>query len=335
MSVTSIGDLAQTFLLQRRGTALKADIQRFGQELSSGQTADIAKHLGGTYGRLSTIEQGMRLQSGYRTTQAEVTQMTSVMQVALEQVRTVSGDLAQDLILSSQAHIIASQDANIAGARSTLDTVVAQLNEQSAGRSLFAGDATDQPALAQPADILSALNTAVAAETTAAGVISAVDAWFADPAGFAAVAYLGSTTGLAPLQLSDTASVTVEPRADSAEIKSLLRNIALAAVAGEPGFPLNSDETGKVLKDAGHALFAAQKDMISLQARLGFVEEQIATWSAKTDKEIVGLEYAKGALLAADPYEAATRLEQAQFQLESLYSVTVRLSGLSLVNFLR
>jgi flagellar hook-associated protein 3 FlgL len=36
-----------------------------------------------------------------------------------------------------------------------------------------------------------------------------------------------------------------------------------------------------------------------------------------------------------DPYEAATKLEAAQSQLEALYTVTARLSRLNLVDFLR
>jgi flagellar hook-associated protein 3 FlgL len=44
--------------------------------------------------------------------------------------------------------------------------------------------------------------------------------------------------------------------------------------------------------------------------------------------------FAKTGLLEIDPFEAATKLEEVQFQLQSLYSVTVRMSQLSLVKFL-
>jgi flagellar hook-associated protein 3 FlgL len=47
------------------------------------------------------------------------------------------------------------------------------------------------------------------------------------------------------------------------------------------------------------------------------------------------LEIARADLVAIDPFEAATRMEAAQTQLETLYSVTARLSRLSLVDFLR
>lgn len=335
MSMTSIGDLAQTFLLQRRSSALKTDIQRLSTELSSGQTADIADHLSGNFSRLSQIERDMRVLDGYRTTQSELTQLSDGMQNALEYVRTESLSLSQSLMVGAQGHIPASQETLAADARATLETVISTLNAQSAGRSPFAGDATDQIALASADVMLSALSTAVAGATDAATAIAAVDNWFADPTGFATVGYLGSTTPRAASRVSDTASVSIDPRADDPEIRDTLKSIAMAALTGEPGFPLSGSASSEVLRDAGTKLFGAQEGLVSVQSKLGFAQERLQDWTVRTNTEIASLEYAKGALVSVDPYETATKLEAAQFQLESLYSVTVRLSQLSLVNFLR
>ncbi len=81
-------------------------------------------------------------------------------------------------------------------------------------------------------------------------------------------------------------------------------------------------------------MLIAQDDVIALRADVGFVESRIEKVAARNAAEVTGLEFAKVALLEIDPYEAATRLEEAQFQLQSLYTVTVRMSQLSLVNFL-
>jgi flagellar hook-associated protein 3 FlgL len=77
-----------------------------------------------------------------------------------------------------------------------------------------------------------------------------------------------------------------------------------------------------------------QDDLTSLRAQIGFAEARIDSMATRNASESVSLEYAKGTLLAADPYETATRLEEVQFQLQSLYAVTVKTSQLSLVNFL-
>ncbi|MDG1170848.1 MAG: flagellin, partial [Sulfitobacter sp.] len=85
---------------------------------------------------------------------------------------------------------------------------------------------------------------------------------------------------------------------------------------------------------SGQALLIAGDDVIALRADVGFVEARIEKIGARNSAEATSLEYAKRALLEIDPYEAATKLEEAQFQLQSLYSVTVRMSQLSLVNFI-
>ena len=82
-------------------------------------------------------------------------------------------------------------------------------------------------------------------------------------------------------------------------------------------------------------LVYAQQEVVGAQARVVIAQEQIEGWMLRTETEMVGMENARNSLLAVDPYETATRLEAAQFQLESLYTVTVRLSNMSLVNYLR
>ena len=56
--------------------------------------------------------------------------------------------------------------------------------------------------------------------------------------------------------------------------------------------------------------------------------------SARNEAEETSLEFARNSLLAADPFETATELENVQFYLQSLYTVTARNSQLNLVNFL-
>jgi flagellar hook-associated protein 3 FlgL len=51
--------------------------------------------------------------------------------------------------------------------------------------------------------------------------------------------------------------------------------------------------------------------------------------------EATSLRMAELDLVAADPFEAAARLEEARLQLEQLYIVTARVARLSLVEVLR
>ena len=60
-----------------------------------------------------------------------------------------------------------------------------------------------------------------------------------------------------------------------------------------------------------------------------------AALTIRAAAEATALGLAREALIGADPYEAAAALEAAETQLETLYTLTARISRLSLVNFLR
>jgi flagellar hook-associated protein 3 FlgL len=335
MTMNTIGDTARAFGLRNQQTALKKDIQRLNTQLATGQTADIARHLGGSYARLTGIERDMRVLDGYKVSIAEATQFTELMQGRMGQMNDIAADFARDLIGGNATQGPSSAEALTAEGRLQFSSVVTMLNSEAAGRSLFAGDKTDVNPLVDADAFLGELETVVAGATTAADVETALDAWFASPAGFDSFAYQGSTTGLAPLKMSETASMSVDIRADDKVFKDILKGLAMAAMADAPGTSLSAGEKGKLFSQSGTALLTAESGLIGLAAKLGVAQEQIDQWSVRNQSELAGLQYAKGALLTVDPYETATELEAAQFQLESLYAVTVRLSQLSLVNFLR
>ena len=95
----------------------------------------------------------------------------------------------------------------------------------------------------------------------------------------------------------------------------------------------NAKDEGNDAED-GRGL-GAQDQLTKLRADIGFSQSRIQNVSTRNAAQTTSLEYARTALLEADPYETATKLEDVQFQLQSLYSVTVRLSELSLLNFMR
>lgn len=333
--MNTLGDMARSFALRHQNTLLKTDIQRLNQELATGRAADLASHLGGSYSRLTAIERDMRMLDGYGVAVSEAAQFTELMQARLGQINSISTELSRDLLIGGASQSAVAAQALDVKARMQFSSVVAMLNSEVAGRKLFSGDTTDVNPVIDADLLLAELETVVAGATTAADIKTALDAWFAAPAGYDGIAYTGSTTALAPLRMSETASVSVDIRADDAALKDVLKGLAMAAMANAPGTTLSFREQGSLFFQSGEALLSAETGLIGLQARLGMAQEQIDRWSVRNQSEMAGLQYAKGALLSVDPFEAATELEAAQFQLESLYAVTVRLSQLSLVNFLR
>lgn len=335
MSSLSIGDLAQSFLLQRRGTSLKTELSRLTYELASGQVSDIKSVLAGNFSYLSDIEKSMTTLNGYKVASTEAAQFTNTLQSVLENVQDISSTFASNLLSVSAGGLDTVAQQSAAEARQHLDSIVSAFNTDFAGRNVFSGTASNAVPLPPSDDILDAIRTELTGVVGSTAKLAAARAWFDDPAGFDSVIYQGSDDALAPFRLSETENISLDVRANSDEVKEIILHIALAGLADDAALGVNVAERKSMLKSSGEGLFAAQDQITSLRANIGFTEARIDDIATRSAFELTSLEYAKGALLAADPYETVTRLEEVQFQLQSLYTVTSRSSELSLVNFLR
>ncbi|MDW3223897.1 MAG: flagellin [Paracoccaceae bacterium] len=334
MTSISLGDLAQSFMLQRRSVSLREDITRLTDELSSGQVADVRDVLSGNHNYLTGLERSLEILDGYSVANAEATYFTGAMQAALERAQTFGGELGLDLILAGGGPIGVVSGNPGDNARIQLQGMINSINGDIAGRSLFAGIATDQDPLPSADDLMAQVLTVITGQTTPEDIVAAAEAWFADPAGFDATAYAGSNTALAPFALSETERVNLDVRANEDAIKNLLLHTTVAALADDPTLGLTVPEKSELFGITGIGLQSNQDQMTSLRAKIGFTEERIALISARNQAEETSMEFARNTLLEADPFETATELESVQFHLQSLYAVTVRSSQLALVNFL-
>lgn len=334
MMNTSIGDMAANYAQRLRNSGIKQDINRLTAELASGQVSDIRQVLAGNYSYLTDIERKMTALSGYSVATAEAAHYSGAMQTSLGQIGNITQNLSASL-LTAGTNTTGPSAATIASeAKNALGGIIGRLNAQIAGRHMFSGTATDRPPVVDVDTLLAELSSAMAGTTTPDDMLTAALAWFDDPAGFAATAYTGSSDGLSPFDLSRTEKVSLDVRATAPELRDALRLTAVAALADDPSFGLTAPDQTELFGKTGQAMLQAQDGLTSLQARIGFVEARIDAITVRNAAELTSLEYAKSELLAVDPFDAATRLEAAQFQLQSLYSVTVRMSQLSIVNFL-
>ncbi len=335
MSMTSIGDIASGLMLRARSAALKQTVSRLTEELASGKVSDVNARLGGDYAYLSDIESGLKRLDGYSVASGEAGVLAATMQTALGRTSDIAGALAETLLGVATSAPGPTSDLTTLPAESGLADIMSALNQSVAGRSAFSGTATDQPALASADLLLSGLKAALAGQNGVSDIRAAADLWFSDPAGFQAIVYTGADQDLEPLRISESEVVDLSIRADNAEFRDVLKEVALAALARDPALGLDAQAQSDLLLDTGQRLLDAKNQIIGVQANLGFAEARIEASVARASATRSSLEIARGELLAADPYDTATRLSEVQFQLESLYSVTVRSAGLSLVNFLR
>lgn len=335
MSSFSVGDLAQTFMLQRRGAALKTDMARLNEELATGQVSDVKSVLAGNVSYLSDIESDLRTLKGFGVSISEATQYSDSVQTALQRMSTSAQTLSSTLLSVSSNAVGPVLDQISQDAEVEFASLVSALNTNSGGRSLFAGNATDQPAVVSSAEILAELRTATSGLTSTQDIVSAVDTWFSDVLGFEASAYSGGADDVAPFRLADGETVSVQLKADDEVFRNLLKSVATAAIASDASFGLSEQEQRDLLADAGSGILKSQEELTATQASVGAAQARIEEMATRNATQETALEYAKGALLQADPYETATELEAVQFQLQSLYAITARMSDLSFVNFIR
>jgi flagellar hook-associated protein 3 FlgL len=335
MSVTSIGDMAQSLILRTRGAALKSSMITLSNELSTGQTSDVAARLGGDYAYLTDIDRNLSRLGGYAVVANEASVFAGAAQLGLERMQEVAARLGTDFLTINPAYLEVVRLNIGQQARNGLDSIIGALNGSAGGRSLFAGTATDTSPLASSGTLVAALKGEVAGMTLTSQILQAVDDWFADPGGFKATMYAGSDQPLAPIQVGANEQVTMSLRADDPGFRSVLRNAAVAVLATDPDLGLDVDVQNALLKVAGEGLLNDDLGLTGLRADLGFAQSRIEVASSRTAAARTSLEFARNELLGADPYETASRLEEVQFQLESLYAVTVRTSRLTLLSFLK
>lgn len=334
MSMQGLGDLAQSFQLRRDNARLQATFRTLADELSSGRKSDLGRTVSGDFGPLLGIERGLKALSAYATSVTEAALMAEAAQSALGYVRDRGASISPALLLVDGDYDPTIVNAAAATAARGFDDAVSALNVRVGDRSVFAGVATDSPALAAPETMLAALEAAIAAETTAAGVETVVAAWFGPGGGFETVGYLGAADPMSDIPISADERVTLDVTADDAGLRGMLAGLALGALVDRGLFTGVPAERAALARASGERLLSADYAVTETRARVGVAEERIETARTRNAAEAQSLELARASIVEADPYETAARMRELEVQLETLYTVTARMARLNLTAFL-
>ncbi|SMX40422.1 flagellin [Octadecabacter ascidiaceicola] len=336
MAISMIGDLRQHFVTTRHNTSLKNDLNTLVQELTSGEKSDLTSHLNGDQTILAGLDRQLQMLQQFSQSNVETGQFLSLMQTTIAGVDS-HRETANAALLSINTSSTPSQIENAAEvARGSFDAVVKTLNVRSAGNTMFGGNNFGSNALADPEVIMADLESAVVGLTTAGDINSAIDAWFDAPAGgFETDGYLGDASGYISRLSAAEQTVEIGVRADDQAIRDTLKALAKGALAGEPSLGIGTETQQELQERAGIDLLSSASGLTGLQARIGYAEQRIEQASVRTTAQISSLSIARNDLVAADPFETATRLQSVQLQLKTHYTLTARLSNLSLTEYLR
>jgi flagellar hook-associated protein 3 FlgL len=335
MRVNGGSDLARLQALQKQAFATRNKLDVAAQELTTNLKASRFEATGGNLTRLFALERALDRNAVFAETISLTELRLEVMQESLGQILTPAADLAVDLIDSVNKGDVATSRLHASTARQNFAATVGLLNGQVAGQSLFAGAATDSPALAAADAMLADLDALAGGAADAAGAIAAIEAYFARPAGaFYATGFVGSTDDLTPVAIGDGQRLDYGMRADRDELVAVLKAQAMAAVVAGGAFAGSEADQMALLGEAGAQLLAAKEGILDLRAEVGGRQEMVERAKAQRVSERDTLDLARGKIVATDPLEAASAYQSLEVQLESIYTVTSRIANLRFLNFM-
>ncbi len=336
MTMTSIGDLAGSFANRLHTVRIKSELLQLSNELSTGRPTDPVAHVGGDTSRLAMIDRDIAI-AGARVSAANgLGRFLSTMQTALDAVEGVrSNVVAQLLPVNGASTSLDISRASSVGA-DAFRQIVSQLNSSYGGVALFAGTASDGAALADADAMLASLSAAAAGAVTASDVLAAVDDWFNDPVGgFATIGYLGDTGAHLERRIDNDVNATIDARADHPALKELLRSTAVLALATDPALSLTDSTALTLVTGELPRMLSAAGSLTDLRADVGYLEERTAEAATRNGALAASLTIMRNELALVDPYATAVALKERETQLETQFTLTARLSNLSLVNYLR
>ena len=334
MSPTSIGDLAANFMNRRFDARVNDRIQTLSLELTTGVTEDPVERLGGMTAGLVALDRSLSLMDAYDLAGKQAVNVATATRITLQGVGGHLGAIEGSTAIFLEGGSDAAVGPLAQESRSAFDGVIETLNTQLLGKPLFAGTSVSGPAIQSSDQIFSNLTASLTGLTTAEDVSDAIDDYFRPGGAFEAADYLGADRSRDAMRVGAGRTVSLDLRADDDRLRGTLAELAKIAVL-DMGV-LAGEEKERVALVSGRMsdLLSARDALTDMTAEAGSAEaslEQIATRNA-TERE--SLSKHRLNLLATDPYATATELQSSEAQLEMLYTLTARLSRLSLTAYL-
>jgi flagellar hook-associated protein 3 FlgL len=329
------------------------ELNQASQEATTGVYADIGLALGGNTARSVDLSREITRIDAITSSNAVADQRLSSSQTALSSMSAAAQGLLNQLVALSGNNDNSSMVLTQQTADSALQTFQSYANTMVDGEYLFAGINTDvQPVTDNSArfttEIKSRLATYMSAQSppltsttdlTAAQmtdfITTQVDPMFTDD------------TRSAPFNWSSWSSASDQNMTSRINNSELVESSTNANAPGMRYFALASVVTSALMsqKLSSAALGAVSTQAISYtrqaidglndqQSKLGLSQERVtkANDALSAQKDIIQNQVID--LQGVDPYEASTKVNSLETQLETAYTIVAKIQQLSLVNYL-
>lgn len=319
------------------------------KELSTGRHADVGATLGAGTGVAISLRQDLNLIKATKDANGLVATRLTASQAALQNIADGAQAFLADLVRIQSAS--ASPDTIVAEAQAGLRTLTDQLNSSVNGQFLFSGINSDvkpvddyfAPSSPNKLAIDAAFLAKFGMTQNDPGVVNISPSDMADfldnqfSAQFSGANWTSNWSSASDKvvrnRISRSEMVDTSATANAQVFKDLNAAYTMMSDMGFTG--LNDSAKQAVIKKALQLVGNSIGGLGNVQAALGVAQERVTNANDNIDHQVNFLTLSIDNLESVDPSEVATRISLLQTQLEAAYSVTSRLSNLSLMDYIR
>ncbi|RFB04745.1 flagellin [Parvularcula marina] len=306
---------------------IRRDLTQASVELVTGRKQNLGRVLGVEAGDYNIVAKALADADTSIDRLTLSNNRLSATQIPLHQIRTALTDYAveTDSLLVTDEFVNTTISAD---AKSQIRQIFTSLNSSYAGRNLFSGDSVESAATSTADEFFTAIEASLAGATDAATLDTAIDTFFAPGGDFDTLIYQGGAGFASAVRLPTGGTVSFQLKADDQSFRTALEGLVRVAYAPQEG-QVDFAREGVTLVRNAEAL------LIQHEAELGRQQNLIDNSIDAVNQERLILAETENTFAGADPYEAAALVQNLELQLQTAYTVTARISRLTLTNFVR
>lgn len=342
MKTSSISSQTISNAMQLTVSNAQTEIAKLQKEAVTGTYADTGLELGTrTSTSLDYTRESSRLQS-IIDSNSVAEQRMDASQLAMENMSTSAQTLLNSVIALSGNTDTSSLAVAASTATSVLENFTSYGNTAVNGEYLFSGINSDAQTLNDSfiSDVTTKFKTAFSDYMSANGIASEADVTASDMSAFlqdyqdnfdwSSETNASETTMSSRISTSETVSTSTTANSDG--FKSLVLASVISSQLVNSGL---STGALAVVNDTTTKLAGSAISGIDTQrAQIGLSQERVEKANTYMSAQKTIIDTQLNDLVGVDTYEASTRLTTLLNQVETSYTITSKIQGLSLVNFL-
>jgi flagellar hook-associated protein 3 FlgL len=339
MKTTSISSLAISQSMQSTVSTAMTEITKLQDEAVTGTFSDVGLELGTrTSTSLDYSRESSRLKSVIAANSFAETRMEG-SQLALTNISDAGQTLLDALTALSGNSDVNSLKVSADSAKSVLENFVSYANTSVNGEYLFSGTATDVQTFSDDfiANVTQDFNDAFTAFRggTAVGDVTAgqMSQFLSDyEASFNWDAWNNASDDVMSTRISSSETVATSTSANSEGFKNLVLASVVASQLTNIG--LGSGALSVVSQKATQYAGTAISGVTAQQSALGLSQERIDKANTYMSNQITIIDTQLTGLVGVDTEEASVRLSTLLNQVETSYTITSRILGMSLADYI-